>query len=283
MDKLIGRGTRSGRVFAAVNGIALAIGLVAGGCGSSSNGGGSGGGGGSATGSGGRDGGTAGSAGQPDAGADTVGTGSDVAVSTLDFPFLADADGFALDTFSTPGPYTNGNPQNLGGALDAAVAPTAAFDGSVGMPAPGSLAITAMFSDFNQTVNVRRLYAATATISLAGKILTAQVRLDPGSTFTGSVHLVALSTPSPPAAAPGYYFAQGNSSLLTDNNWHTLTFDLSVPEFAAAGFDPTNIVQVGVQLASGDSAAAVATGDGAASGYGAPQPLSIHFDSVTSN
>jgi hypothetical protein len=154
------------------------------------------------------------------------------------------------------------------------------------MPMAGSLTITAQFTDFNQTVNVRRVNLTAVppqTISLSGKILSAEVRLDPGSASTATVHLFALSTPSPPRAAPGYYFAQGNTILLSDNNWHTLTFDLSVPEFAAVGFDATDIVQIGVQLASGAHATAQA-GDGSSSStYGAPQSIALHFDSVTTN
>jgi len=201
--------------------------------------------------------------------------------TTIIFPFMSDADWWALDTFSNPGPYTDGNPQNLGGALDASVHPMASWDGTAGMPDPGALLITATFTDFNQTVNVHRPYPATATISLAGKILTAQIRLDPGASFTGIAHLFALSTPSPPKPAPGYFFAQGNSILLQDNNWHTLTFDLSVPEFAAVGFDPSDIVQICIQLASGVHAVSAAGPTTVT--YGAPQSISIRFDSVTTN
>jgi hypothetical protein len=281
MDKLIGRGRTvivgDRRAIGAA--LALAITIAAGGCGSSNNNGGAGG---LAAGAGG-----GGGTGPGGIGAGGQGVGGNVPLgTTVNYPFMGNADGFALDTFTNPGPYTDGNPQNLGGALDAGVLPVVGFDSAVGMPMAGSLTITAQFTDFNQTVNVRRVNLTAVppqTISLSGKILSAEVRLDPGSASTATVHLFALSTPSPPRAAPGYYFAQGNTILLSDNNWHTLTFDLSVPEFAAVGFDATDIVQIGVQLASGAHATAQA-GDGSSSStYGAPQSIALHFDSVTTN
>ena len=61
---------------------------------------------------------------------------------------------------------------------------------------------------------------------------------------------MALSSPSTPPA-PGYFFAQGDSIKLADKEWHTLRFNMSSPEFAATGFTPTDIVQIGVQFASG--------------------------------
>jgi len=278
MDKLVGRTGIVRGMGAAGLAMAVAVAMAAASCGSSNNGGaggqtgagghgggavnGAGGGGGQAAGVGGHTG------GPPDA-------ASDAAPTALSFPFTSDAEGFALDTTPIPGPYTDGNPQNLGGAIDAGPLPVVGFDSAFGMP-PGSLTITATFTDFNQTVNVRRVNLSSVppgTISLIGKTLTAMVRLDPGTTTTATVHLFALSTPSP----HGYYFAQGNSILLGDNDWHTLTFNLAVPEFAAAGFDVTDIVQIGVQIASGARAATATTV------YGAPQSIALHFDSVTTN
>jgi hypothetical protein len=258
-------------------GLAAGLALVTAGCGGgSNNNAGTGGHGGQIGGSGGGSGGSTPSDGSM---SDTT---SEVPLGTaLSFPFTTDAEGFAVDTFSNPGPYTDGNPQNLGGAMDASAHPTAAFDGSTGMPTAGSLVMTATFTDFNQTLNVRKVYPNSGTINLAGKIVTAQIRLDTGSTFSGTVHLMALSSPSPPKPAPGYFFAQGNSILLQDNNWHTLTFDLSSPEFAAAGFDSTDIVQLGVQLASG--LMAVGADGSLAASYGPPQSVSLHFVSVATN
>ncbi len=213
-----------------------------------------------ATGTGGRGGsaglsGTGLSAGASGTGGATLGSG------TVNFTFLNDTEGFAVDTFANAGPFSENNPQNIGGVPNGAAEPMALFDGTAGMPTPGSVQVTATFNDFNQTVTVRLPYQAAQTIDLTGRTITAQVRLDPGSgSFTGVVHLMALSSPSPPKPAPGYYFAQGNSIRLTDNAWHTLTFHMTKPEFAAVGFDPTDIVQIGIQFASGPNTSMGASG-----------------------
>jgi hypothetical protein len=248
----------------------------------------------------------------PDGGGQAGGGGSDATQPSMSFGFANGMDGFALDTFANAGPYTGGNPQNIGGVPNGAGTPAVTFDGAEGMPSSGSARITATFNDFNQTVTVRQIYQPTQTIDLAGKTVTAEVRLDAGGTFTGTVHLMALSSPSPPNPAPGYYFAQGDSIRLVDNDWHVLRFQMSAPEFAATGWQATDIVQIGVQLASGfppasgvptdagsgggagsdggttDGAAAVpptGNGDGgvAGSAYGAPQSISVHFDTMEWN
>ncbi len=270
-------------------------------------------------------GGTGGRAGGSVAGSGGGPGGSGGAVSVLPpatFPFTDSTDGFALDTFANSGPFTDGNPQNIGGVPNGTTTPVVAFDSHEGMPDDGSVRITATFNDFNQTVTVRRVYPPNQTIDLTGKTVTAQIKLDSG-TFTGIVHLMTLSTPSPPNPAPGYYFAQGDSITLTDHDWHTLRFQMAAPEFAATGWVPGDIVQIGVQLASGLSAGGAAGSGGGAgaagsgggagaagsaggaggaaggagmagagggtaitattSAYGSPQSITIHFDTMSWN
>jgi hypothetical protein len=222
------------------------------------------------------------------------GAGADGSAGTVDsgtpamsFTFESGMDGFALDTFANAGPYVDGNPQNIGGVPNGAGPPAVTFDGADGMPSQGSAHITATFNDFNQTVTVRRIYQPTDTIALNGRTITAQIKLDAGAGFTGIVHLMALSSPSPPNPGPGYYFAQGDSIRLTDNDWHTLRFQMSAPEFAATGWNPGDTVQIGVQIGSGLPAAPAGDGgvDGGVVGstYGAPQAISIHFDTMAWN
>jgi hypothetical protein len=236
---------------------------------------------------------------------------SERATATLNVGFMSDTEGFAVDTFPNLPPFGPGNPQNIGGVPNGAAAPDAVFDGAVGMPTPGSLHITATFTDFNQTVSVRNIYSPT--INLAGKRITAMVRLDSGS-FSGLAVLFALSSPSLGDAA-GYFFAQGNSFRPRDNDWHMVTFNMSSPEFAANGFNAGDIVQFGIQLASGeaptgaggagggggggaagstgadgggadgasDAPGGAGGGGGSTSSYGAPQSVSFHIDTITSN
>src|SRR4051812_25479418 len=94
----------------------VAAGLLALGCSDDSGGGG-------AAGSGGHAGGSAGSGGS--AGGAGGHGGAPAAATT--FAFATDTEGFILDTFANPGPYNDGNPQNVGGVPNGATTPVVDF------------------------------------------------------------------------------------------------------------------------------------------------------------
>jgi len=198
-------------------------------------------------------------------------------VATVSFTFDTDLNGFDID----PNPTTS--PVNLGAiAADGGAPVTATFDSAVGMPLPGSGHVEATFSDYNQLVAFRHVYANnTQMIDLTGATLTARVRLDAGAdggatTFTGGVaRIYALSTPT----TPGFYLAEGGTVMLNDNNWHTMTFHLTAAEFIDPLFDPTKVVQIGVHIATPSPLAP----DAAVPPYGAAQPVSVHIDTITTN
>lgn len=276
----------------AAAGALLWLGAGLGGCGSSSSGGTGGAGGhGGATGGAGGHGGGGGAidSGVPDGGLDARGTdggtgdASDGRVDAppttmVSFTFDGDLNGFDIDPFPTTSPV------NLGAlSVDGGTLVTATFDGTVGMPSPGSARIDATFSDYNQVVAFRHVYQTNPTsINLTGATLTARVRLDAtgpdggATTFTGGVaRIYALSTPT----TPGFYLAEGGTVLLSDNNWHTMTFRLNGAEFIDPSFDATNVVQIGVHIATPPPVA----GDAAAPPYGAPQTISVHVDTLSTN
>jgi hypothetical protein len=259
---------------------ALAFGCSSGGGGGTGKGGaggnkdgGSGGGGGAG---GNKDAAAGGSGGATDAHLDSADSG-DAANPALKFTWdTANSGGelFEIDTFPTVSPV------NLGATPDGGSGPVLTFDSQVGMPVPGSLKLTVTFTDYNQTVTIRHVFMNNATAKLGGKTVTGQIRLDAGSAaFKGVAHLIALSTPTPNDAGASYIYAQGNSVGLLDNNFHVLTFNLTTPEFASAGFDANDIVQFGLQLASPAAPAA----DAAQVPFGAAEAITIHLDSVVSN
>ena len=261
--------------------------VVLGGCGSSGGGGtgGAGGHGGALGGAGGH-GGTGGAGGVTDGGVTDgvldarggtdggVGDGPVDAppVAMLSFTFDSDLNGFDID----PNPTTN--PVNLGAlSADGGAPVTLTFDGSDGMPAPGSARVDATFSDYDQVVAFRHVYPLP--INLTGATLTARVRLDAGpdggaTTFSGIARVYALST-----TTPAFYLAEGGTVNLNDNAWHTMTFHLTSPEFIDPSFDPTSVVQLGVHLATPPPV----TGDAAVPPFGAPQAISVHIDTLTTN
>ena len=190
------------------------------------------------------------------------------------FTFDSDLNSFDID------PNVTTNPVNLGGvSVDGGALVTLAEDTSVGMPTPGSAHVTTTFSDYNQLVVFRHVY--NVPINLTGGTLTARVRLDAdvdggATTFSGVVRMFALSSPNTSA----FYLADGGSIPLNDNNWHLMTFRISTAEFVDTLFNPSQIVQLGVHIATPPPAV---VGDAAAPAFGAPQAISIHIDTITAN
>jgi hypothetical protein len=278
-----------------VSGVAGLL-LAGAGCGGGGSSGGTGGkgGAGGAAGAGGAGGGAGGAGGAHDAGAGGTGGAQDAAVdqltdassSPISFTFNTDAEVFMLDTFPSTSPVNLAATTPDGGA-----SPTLAFDGTTGMPAAGSLKITATFTDYNQMVTVMRDFTG-GTLNVTGKTITAQVMLggaagagDGGATdgggtpassaFSGFVVLFAQSAPPILSTTIGY--AESDPIGLTDNAWHTLTFNLTSPHFMS-GFLPGQVEQLGIKILSPQPAA-----DGGASAFGSPEAITIHFDTLVSN
>ena len=152
---------------------------------------------------------------------------------------------------------------------DAGVPPVLTWDSTIGDPSPGSVQLTTDFTDYNQTTDVAVTIAPLA--NLTGKVLHAKVRLDAndgGATFpAGFVQLHASSN-----SGTAYIYASGPGTPLTAGAWTDVSFDLAAPNFAQAGFDPSLIVDVGLQVGTG----AQPTGQT----FPGPQLLSFHVDSI---
>ena len=83
---------------------------------------------------------------------------------------------------------------------------------------------------------------------LSGKTIHAQVMLDKvdGGTPSfprGYVELFIQSS--------GYKYASGPAKGLTAGVWTDLTLNVSTPDFGVTGYDPTQIIQVGIQFGVG--------------------------------
>jgi hypothetical protein len=92
-------------------------------------------------------------------------------------------------------------------------------------------------------------------------------KADGGSpTFTaGYVQIFAES-------GSGYAFANGSGVGLTAGAWTDVTMNVTTPTSKATAYDPTQIVQVGVQIGTGGMP------DGGV--FGAHEALKLHIDSI---
>jgi endoglucanase len=156
------------------------------------------------------------------------------------FTFARGTDGWVLNDFD------NTSEQNLGFAPpDGGTAPTLVANAADGSPTPGALQLTVGFTALDQYVSPMIELAAPG-VDLAGKTLKAQVRLVSGSFPLGGVQFYAQTGSS--FVFAGNFFS---ASQFPVGQWVPLTLDLT--SVTVSGFDPTEVVQIGVQIFSGFS------------------------------
>lgn len=208
--------------------------------------------GGASTGSGGASSGSGGT-GMGGAGTGTGGASpSDAAVGTgFGYTFDTSAQGFGLN------PYVPGTPRKNLAAPDSGASPTLVHD-----MAAGALKLTATFTDYSQLVDV--VVGLQPAQNLTGKTLHARVRLDTGTFAVGMGATLHAGT------GTTYAYGSGMYTSLTAGTWTDLTMDLTKP---AMTFDPTMVVQIGIQVYSGDPLEAGA--------FPGPVDVVIEIDSVT--
>jgi hypothetical protein len=165
----------------------------------------------------------------------------------VEYTFDATLEGWGLSTYDDP------STTNLGaGVGDGGVPPTLAFQAAAGDPisGPGSLALTVRFSGLDQYVDAIVTRPAPG-VDLSGRTLHAMVRLVSGSFPNGGVQIHASTGPS-------FVFGAGTflpPVAMPTGVWVPLT--LSLDAVTQPGFDPSEVVQIGVQFLSGFSARTV--------------------------
>jgi hypothetical protein len=251
-------------VFAGLGGV-CAVGMLSSSVGCGSDSGSSGGKGGSGGGTGGAGGGaghggSGGTTGNGGAGGSSSGNGGagGSVVHKVNYTFDTSAQGWMLNTYFEPANLGGVAPPSDGGATDASTStdagtttpPTVTFDSTMGNPSPGSLKVTATYTAYNQYVDA--LINPSPAIDLTGATLHVKVMLVSVSNtaWTGGVQIHA-STGA---------FVYGNPTgmaLTTPGVWVDVPFDLSI--VGAAGWDPSMVVQFGVQFYSGSAPTTPAT------------------------
>jgi hypothetical protein len=187
--------------------------------------------------------------------------GSDAGL-VVDYTFDTSTQGWVLSNYADP------NYDNLG-APDSGVTPVLEIDTSDGNPNPGSLEVIAPFTGYNQYVDA--IVNITPAINLAGRTLSAEARLVCGSFPSGGAKLHA-STGSAYTYIGGTFV---DASMFTPGTWVPLTLDLTSMQPVDGGYDPTMVVQIGIQMITvapanasdgGDSGMADAAGTDAGDG-----------------
>lgn len=173
------------------------------------------------------------------------------------------ADTFDTDkemwTLST---YVDANYKNLGAAsdpdsgvsLDGGMVPTLEWSGACGDPSPGCLKLTVTFSGFKEYVDPQVNVATPVDFMSGGhNIVRARIRLVSGTFPTGGIQFHVSSGLTAPNAY--VYVSAGfvNSSILVLGTWTQITLDTNaVSPTDGRVFDPSQIVQLGIQFTTGD-------------------------------
>jgi hypothetical protein len=150
------------------------------------------------------------------------------------------------------------------GTVDAGTLPTMTFDPADGSPSPGSLAVTATFTDFGQSATP--YINLSPAVDLTGQTLHGKVKLDTGTLVDGYAVLFASSTAN-------YVWTFSAQTPLTAGVWTDLTIDINAAHASNPTFDPTVINQVGVQFVTN----MLPTGG---SMFPATEALSFHADTI---
>ena len=101
------------------------------------------------------------------------------------------------------------------------------------------------FTAFDQYVDAN-VNIAPPGLNLSGKVLHARIKLVNGSFPQGAFQLHASTGPSYTWGAAFF-----NASALPPGQW--VTFDLDLGAVTSSGYDPSQVVQIGVQFLSGFS------------------------------
>ncbi len=145
---------------------------------------------------------------------------------------------------------------------DGGTVPAKSFDSAVGDPSAGSAKIVATFTGYGQNVDLQA--NISPSVNLTGKTIKARVKIDSGTVPNGYVQLHVSST--------GYIYANGASASLTAGSFVDVTMNPASPNFAAANFDRSQIIQIGVQIGTGTAP------EGGT--FPTPAPLTFHIDSI---
>jgi len=158
--------------------------------------------------------------------------------------FDTTVEGFILDNYHDKAPKVNlGDPMS---GLN--VTPTIAWDGSDGNPMPGSLKVMAPYSDANQYVLAQRDYGTSNPQNWLGKTLHVRIKVTDGTFKGGAQVFVKTGT--------AFVFGGTYTNLAMTKNWQEVTLSLATamsPMTHDPGFDPTQVIQFGVELNTGSA------------------------------
>src|SRR5262252_6826025 len=218
--------------------------------------------------------GTGGSAGGGTGGAGGTGgsTGTGGAAGGLPCPGFgtfdtSDMQGFGLNTYMGT---TAGSAVNLA-VTEAGTQATIGWDSADGSPSPGSLKVTAPFSDYNQFVDVQHGFGSTMLKDWHAYKLHVRVKVETTNYPTTNPLGVQVYV-NTGSSYQGY--CQTYTNVKSNGNWDDYVLDLSQSTCTTTPQDPTMVIAAGVSFQTGSGS----NGDGGTTSM-KPTAATIHVDS----
>jgi hypothetical protein len=155
--------------------------------------------------------------------------------------FATATEGFQLNVYHEDA--TSGQ-TNLGDPASNAT-PSLTFDSSVGSPDPGSLKVVAPYTGANQYVDIQKSMTMSP-MDWRGKTMHVRIKIASGN-YPGGAQVYAITVPMQ------YKFGGTFTNVAKNNNWQEFTVNLDSPMTPITGYDPSQVIIVGVQLNTGNA------------------------------
>ncbi len=125
---------------------------------------------------------------------------------------------------------------------------TLEFNADEGNPSPGCLALTTTYGGALNKVMVGFNFPENAPLNLTGKLITAKVSLlspvsnDDENNPSGAKMYIKTTT--------DYVWGDGGHvNLVPEAGWTTITLDANSPKYTDPGYDPTEVLEIGIEFA----------------------------------
>ena len=158
--------------------------------------------------------------------------------------FATATEGFQLNNYHDTGNTNLGDPAS-------GASPTLSFDGANGSPDPGSLKVVAPYTGANQYVDIQKSMTSMPQ-NWAHGTLHVRIRVTEG-TFGGGAQVYIITVPNQ------YVFGGTFTNVGKNNNWQEFTVNVDSPMTQNSGYDPSQAIEVGVQLNTGSAGAGSGT------------------------
>ena len=152
--------------------------------------------------------------------------------------FNTNNEAFQLNVYHDTGALNLGDPAS-------GHSPTLSWDSTVGSPDPGSIKVVADYTGANQYVDIQKSMTMTPQ-NWSNGTFRVRIRVTEG-TVPGGAQIYVITVPNQ------YVFGGTFTNVAMGSNWQEFQVNLENPMTQNSGYDPSQVIIVGVQLNTGSA------------------------------